>query len=382
MSKEFKAPTYFLRPHWVYFSLFFIAVIHVLASLIEVRPGIQLVINSLSCLYVGAMSTSKIKFNKQKNSLEKVEREQTEEKMTQKDALQFPLYLSCYLFGLYTLFKYIDERLVAAALTLFFSFLGCLCLMGIIEDAIERLFPIEFSTEIIIEKKYSINLVFTKKDFEIKLTKMNILSFALTLLPLGYYLSTKSWICNNIFGIAFSIQGVANFNVIPNFKIAYLMLWGLFFYDIFWVFGTDVMVTVAKLADAPIKLQFPFQILEDGVLIQKYSMLGLGDIVVPGIFVSMCLQFDVDRQIKKARSLNDIDIGYFTWCFIGYIIGILATLSSMIIFNHPQPALLFLVPGCTLSVLIKAFLNKQLPEFWAYDQEKKPELEVEKNKAT
>ena len=32
------------------------------------------------------------------------------------------------------------------------------------------------------------------------------------------------------------------------------MLWGLFFYDIFWVFGTDVMVTVAKLADAPIKL--------------------------------------------------------------------------------------------------------------------------------
>ena len=93
--------------------------------------------------------------------------------------------------------------------------------MGIIEDAIERLFPIEFSTEIIIEKKYSINLVFSKKDFDIKLTKINILSFALTLLPLGYYLSTKSWICNNIFGIAFSIQGVANFNVIPNFKVSH-----------------------------------------------------------------------------------------------------------------------------------------------------------------
>ena len=93
--------------------------------------------------------------------------------------------------------------------------------MGIIEDAIERLFPIEFSTEIIIEKKYSINLVFSKKDFDIKLTKLNILSFVLTLIPLGYYLSTKSWICNNIFGIAFSIQGVANFNVIPNFKVKY-----------------------------------------------------------------------------------------------------------------------------------------------------------------
>lgn len=74
------------------------------------------------------------------------------------------------------------------------------------------------------------------------------------------------------------------------------MLWGLFFYDIFWVFGTDVMVTVAKSIDAPIKLQFPFTALnEEGVEIIKYSMLGLGDIVVPGIFVGMTLKYDVDR---------------------------------------------------------------------------------------
>jgi minor histocompatibility antigen H13 len=37
-----------------------------------------------------------------------------------------------------------------------------------------------------------------------------------------------------------------------------LMLWGLFFYDIFWVYGTDVMLTVAKSIDAPIKLMFPY----------------------------------------------------------------------------------------------------------------------------
>ena len=36
-----------------------------------------------------------------------------------------------------------------------------------------------------------------------------------------------------------------------------LLLCGLFFYDIFWVFGTPVMVTVAKSLDAPIKLVFP-----------------------------------------------------------------------------------------------------------------------------
>jgi hypothetical protein len=38
-----------------------------------------------------------------------------------------------------------------------------------------------------------------------------------------------------------------------SFKIGCTLLWGLFLYDIFWVFGTDVMVTVAKSFDAPIK---------------------------------------------------------------------------------------------------------------------------------
>lgn len=36
-----------------------------------------------------------------------------------------------------------------------------------------------------------------------------------------------------------------------------VLLSGLFVYDIFWVFGTPVMVTVAKSLDAPIKLLFP-----------------------------------------------------------------------------------------------------------------------------
>ena len=45
------------------------------------------------------------------------------------------------------------------------------------------------------------------------------------------------------------------FAVFINFDI--FLKGGLFFYDIFWVFGTDVMVTVAKSFEAPIKLVFP-----------------------------------------------------------------------------------------------------------------------------
>lgn len=44
---------------------------------------------------------------------------------------------------------------------------------------------------------------------------------------------------------------------LPSFKIGAGVLIALFFYDIFFVFGTDVMITVAKNIDGPIKLLVP-----------------------------------------------------------------------------------------------------------------------------
>ena len=47
------------------------------------------------------------------------------------------------------------------------------------------------------------------------------------------------------------------------------------------VYGTDVMITVAKSLDAPIKLLFPLDLT---TVPPKFSMLGLGDIVIPGTY--------------------------------------------------------------------------------------------------
>ncbi|RAL59083.1 hypothetical protein DID88_009001 [Monilinia fructigena] len=66
-----------------------------------------------------------------------------------------------------------------------------------------------------------------------------------------------------------------------------LVLLGLFFYDITMVFYTPLMVTVATSLDVPIKLVFPAS--EGG----RGSMLGLGDIVLPGILVALALRFDL-----------------------------------------------------------------------------------------
>lgn len=104
------------------------------------------------------------------------------------------------------------------------------------------------------------------------------------------YFATDHHIYSNIMAISFSISAIKAVKI-SNFKVIILLLWVLFFYDIFWVFGSDVMVKVATKFDVPIKLIF---LLPNG----KKSILGLGDIVIPGFLAALALKYDVDMSYK------------------------------------------------------------------------------------
>ncbi|CAB4069149.1 HM13 [Lepeophtheirus salmonis] len=124
----------------------------------------------------------------------------------------------------------------------------------------------------------------------------DIVALALSSVLGVWYLFKKHWIANNIFGLAFAINGIELLHL-NNVMTGCILLGGLFFYDVFWVFGTNVMVTVATNFEAPIKLVFPQDLMEKGVFgASNMAMLGLGDIVIPGIFVALLLRYD--------RSLN------------------------------------------------------------------------------
>lgn len=56
----------------------------------------------------------------------------------------------------------------------------------------------------------------------------------------------------------------------------------------------------AKSFDAPIKLLFP-RALEEGSKTAPFSMLGLGDIVIPGIFVALVLRYDALHSSRYFR---------------------------------------------------------------------------------
>ncbi|PNP44884.1 hypothetical protein TGAMA5MH_03297 [Trichoderma gamsii] len=209
-----------------------------------------------------------------------------------------------------------------------------------------------------------------------------------------------------------------------DFLTGSLVLWGLFFYDIFMVFYTPYMVTVATTLDVPIKLTFEAA--------SRKSILGLGDIVIPGMVIGWALRLDLwihyYRKIKyestdlkiieKDATSGEIitrsetkhkevkapyvdakgnwgeriwtreslglfgskslppDVAaskfsktYFYASMVGYFLGMMATLAMLLIFKHGQPALLYLVPGVLGSLLFTSLARGEFKELWMYTED-------------
>ena len=189
-------------------------------------------------------------------------------------------------------------------------------------------------------------------------------------------------------------------------------------------FASPYMVTVATTLDAPIKLTFE--------VASRKSILGLGDIVLPGIVMAWALRLDLwlhyQRKVKyEATDLKlvekDATTGaivtrtetkhkeikapyvnaqggwaerfwiqgvipfrrtkelpaeiaasrfpktYFHATVVGYSLGMLATLAMLLIFNRGQPALLYLVPGVLASLYVTAIFRGELKLIWSYTED-------------
>jgi len=138
-----------------------------------------------------------------------------------------------------------------------------------------------------------------KIGLDLEVSRLDLVSLFMSYTGVGVYLYTKNWLFNNLLAILFCVHGI-QYMFLGNFTTGFILLSLLFFYDIFFVFGTDVMLTVAKSIDAPIKLLFPKNW---NAVPPEFSLLGLGDIVIPGLFVSLCLRYDV------IKSMNIEEIG-------------------------------------------------------------------------
>lgn len=310
------------------------------------------------------------------------------ETLKQEDAYQFPLFGSLSLFSLYCAFKFLGQEMVNFLIGAYFGAVGCGALAFTLAPMLALFLPSSMTKSTLgWEKKITHSLpswlMESPLDLGIKFAATDLVALLGAAFVVYLYFQERHWTLNNILGICFCLQGIERFSL-GTYKIGAILLVGLFFYDIFWVFGTDVMVTVAKNLNGPIKLLFPRTLIPDeetGKI--ELSLLGLGDIVIPGFFLSLLLRFDATRANLPTTDVNlheSFSKPYFHSALLAYVLGLGTTLFVMIQFNAAQPALLYLVPACLGSSFLCAVVRGEVKELLAYSEEEEEEEEKPSDK--
>jgi minor histocompatibility antigen H13 len=425
------------------------------------------------------------------------------EGLSPSDAILYPLLTGSMLAGLYFLIKWLqDPAILNKILNWYLSVFGILSITMLLSDSISTvtsyIFPARYSNGGFIwevNRTTKFTSVKTKQgaDHRADLKRSSPLPGILSQLPLPDWFTRYIWSLRDgltqpiavletyirgvvetklkfnlpgLFSIIFAVTAVLYFNLIGKpwwltnllgFSFSYsalqlmspttfatgtLVLTSLFFYDIYFVFFTPLMITVATKLDIPVKLLFPRPSgPDDDPTKQALSMLGLGDIVLPGIMIGLALRFDLylyylrkqtKQKVHKDELLadkkpNDDAINteneasvnvvnddhiikspyvratggwgerfwlghkycadkeggsfpkvYFYSSILGYIIGMLCTIGVMHVFHHGQPALLYLVPGVLGSLWGTALIKGDINVMWEYTEAEEDRKENQK----
>ncbi|KAF8013397.1 hypothetical protein BT93_I1291 [Corymbia citriodora subsp. variegata] len=181
-----------------------------------------------------------------------------------------------------------------------------------------------------------------------------------------------AWIGQDILGIALIIT-VLQIVRIPNLKVGTVLLSCAFLYDIFWVFISkkvfheSVMIVVARGDKSgedgiPMLLKIPRMFDPWG----GYSIIGFGDILLPGLVVAFSLRYDWLAN-KNLRA------GYFLWAMLAYGLGLLVTYVALNLMDgHGQPALLYIVPFTLGTFLALGRRRGDLKVLWTRGEPERP----------
>jgi signal peptide peptidase-like protein 2B len=177
-----------------------------------------------------------------------------------------------------------------------------------------------------------------------------------------------AWIGQDILGITLIVT-VIQIVRIPNLKVGSALLSCAFLYDIFWVFISkmlfheSVMIVVAR-GDktdedgVPMLLKIPRMFDPWG----GYSIIGFGDILLPGLLIAFALRYD--WAAKKT-----LQSGYFLWSMVAYGSGLLITYVALNLMDgHGQPALLYIVPFTICTFLALGMKRGELRNLWTRGQ--------------
>ena len=191
-----------------------------------------------------------------------------------------------------------------------------------------------------------------------------ILSAFLSAFIIMLYFMTRHYLINDIICFCLSFT-VMSFIVLKSFILCFMCLFAFFIYDTFWVFYSDkifhdnIMLVAATSIQIPIKIEFPI-LFSDNPL-KNCMILGLGDILLPGLIIKYSRRFDCFR----ARLNHKIKgMSFYTFNLILYLISLATAMICMKVFNHGQPVLFYLSPIFIFGLIGKAYNEGCLTDFW------------------
>lgn len=245
-----------------------------LASFHLVPVSVHMMLVTLATIYIG--SRFALKCWKVEGGTEETKHEHMggAEQMQTKDAMMFPIIGSCVLFSLYCVYKFLPKDWVNAVIKLYFFIFGCIVLAQKLSQILASTLPVPLVHKLL-KAEYSIPnpvWIFAKieealmpclkrvpflgyntpaaapaaagaagadevaapapTEFWLPLSMLDLMSLALGVIVSIVYVSTNSWVCSNLFGMAFSIQGIEMLSL-GSFLNGTILLCGLFVYDVF-----------------------------------------------------------------------------------------------------------------------------------------------------
>lgn len=299
-----------------------------------------------------------------------------------REGILVPLFCSLSLFGFYCLLHFFPNIDLRAFLSAYFALAGVFAVTGNMVDLVGALFPTTNTQLFQIEVPKWL-LQDNESPVQLTSTYADILAFSMGIaIVIANRQAGASFTFNNFIATCIATEVLRLFSL-GSFVTAASLLSGLLLYDVFWVFGSshvfgdNVMVTVATSSafDGPIKLIFPHL---EGNSTFPYSLLGLGDVVVPGLLTALMLRFDRSRhstridgaiECSSTGLLTKPDKTYFSACIASYIFGLALTVVANGVSKAAQPALLYLVPSQLISIFFVSLRRSEFGLLFNYKEE-------------
>lgn len=301
-----------------------------------------------------------------------------------KQGLAAPLLCSVSLFGFYSVLRFFPSFDIRTFISAYLGVAGVVAVASNLAPPLRSILPNDAKTSWRIDFPKWLVVDEGEAPVHVTLTPADAVA---TIVGIAAAIASKQagapFTLNNFIAVCI-VTELLQLLSLGSFATAAAMLSGLLLYDVFWVFGSshvfgdNVMVTVATSPafDGPMKLIFPNVIANSP---NPYSILGLGDIAVPGLLIALMLRFDHSRSKRLAGGDGETDAQqspadktYFITCIASYIFGLTVTVVANTVSGAAQPALLYLVPSLLFGVFIVAASRREASLLLEYKEELLP----------